>query len=83
MGGPRSRPIGLLGGMVLLLIGVAVAGVVVAPRLAPSLLARDGYLARAKRKFEQLRSFALFRAKGDRAVLQAGEPPARHHAPKH
>lgn len=81
--GPRSRGLGLLRALVLLLAGVAVAGVVLAPRLAPSLLARDGYLARAKRKLEQLRSFALFRAKGDRAVLQAGDPPSKRRAPKH
>jgi hypothetical protein len=67
-----------------LLLGIAVAGVVVGPRVAPSLMARDGALAKARRKFEALRSFALFRARGDRAVLRGGEPPsAKHRAPKH
>ncbi len=81
MGGPRSRWFGLKL-LVLLLIGLAVAGVIVGPRLAPSLLARNGALARAKRKFLALRAFALFRAPGDRAVLRAGDPPAKH-APRH
>ncbi|HVT09354.1 MAG TPA: hypothetical protein VHO67_17965 [Polyangia bacterium] len=66
------------------LLGVAVAGVVVGPQLAPSLAARNGALAKAKRKFEALRGFALFRAPGDRAVLRGGDPvPAKHAAPKH
>ena len=30
-----------------------------------------------KRKFEALRSFALFRAPGDKAVLRWGEPPGK------
>jgi len=68
--------------IVSLMVGLAVAGVVVLPRVAPSLLARDGALARAKRKFLALRAFALFRAPGDRAVLRAGDPPPRH-APRH
>ena len=67
-----------------LLLGVAVAGVVLGPRLAPSLMARDGVLAKAKRKFEALRAFALFRAPGDRAVLRGGDPPAaKPRAPRH
>jgi hypothetical protein len=82
MGG-RSRRFGLLKVLVLLLIGFAVAGVVLVPRVAPSLLARDGALMRFKRKFLALREFALFRAKGDRAVLHAGEPPAKHVTPRH
>ncbi|HXJ23104.1 MAG TPA: hypothetical protein VMT03_22995 [Polyangia bacterium] len=75
----------MLGLLVCLLVGIAVAGVFVGPRLTPSLFAKDGPLMRAKRKFLALRSFALFRAKGDRAVLQAGEPPSKpkHAAPKH
>ena len=81
MAGPRSR-FGLLKAIVVLLIGVAVAGVVLMPRLAPSLLAHDGALARAKHKFLALRAFALFRAPGDRAVLHAGDPPAKR-APRH
>ena len=30
-----------------------------------------------KRKFEALRSFALFRSRGDKAVLRWGEPPGK------
>jgi hypothetical protein len=77
MGGPRSGRFGLLKILLVLLIAVAVAGVVVVPRVAPSLLAPNGPLARAKRKFLALRAFALFRAPGDRAVLRAGDPPPR------
>jgi hypothetical protein len=35
-----------------------------------------------KRKFEALRSFALFRARGDRAVLRWGEPPVKTRSKK-
>ncbi|HVY36665.1 MAG TPA: hypothetical protein VHM31_01985 [Polyangia bacterium] len=66
------------------LLSIAAAGVVVGPNLAPSLTARNGALAKVKRKFEALRRFALFRAPGDRAVLRGGDPaPAKHVAPKH
>ncbi|MFL5306493.1 MAG: hypothetical protein ACJ8F1_14850 [Polyangia bacterium] len=83
MTGARPRRVALSLVVSLLLI-VAVGGVVVGPRLAPSLMGRDGALARAKRKFEALRAFALFRARGDRAVLRGGDPPAaKAHAPKH
>jgi hypothetical protein len=67
--------------VVLLLLGVSVAGVIVGPQLAPSLMARNGSIAKARRKLLALRAFALFRARGDRAVLRAGEPPrAGRHA---
>ncbi len=72
----RPRRLGLIAA-VSLLLSVAVAGVAVGPRIAPALLARDGALARAQRKLTQLRAFALFRARGDRAVLRLGEPPTR------
>ena len=73
MAGARRGRFGLVLA-VLLLLGVGVAGVIVAPELAPSLLARNGSLAKARRKLLALRAFALFRAPGDRAVLRAGEP---------
>jgi len=74
MAGARRGRLGLLL-VVVLLLGVAVAGVIVGPQLAPSLLARHGTWAKARRKLLALRAFALFRAPGDRAVLRAGEPP--------
>lgn len=83
MTGARPRRLGLAI-TVSLLLGVAVAAAAVGPRVAPSLMARDGALAKATRKFEALRSFALFRARGDRAVLRGGEPPSpKHFAPRH
>jgi len=83
MAGTGPRRLGLVAAMSLL-VGVAVAGMVVGPRLAPSLLAHDGTLAKAKRKLQALRTYGLFRARGDRAVLRAGDPPApRHSAPGH
>jgi hypothetical protein len=83
MAGARPRRFGLVMAAGVLL-GVAGAGVVVGPRLAPSLMARNGAIAKATRKLESLRAFALFRAPGDRAVLRGGDPPpAKHVAPRH
>lgn len=76
MAGVGPRRFGLLV-VVSFLVAVSIGGVVLAPQLAPSLLARNGALARAKRKLVALRAFALFRAPGDRAVLHAGDPPPR------
>lgn len=73
MAGARRGRVGLAL-VVLLLLGVAVGGVIVGPQLAPSLMARNGAWAKARRKLLALRAFALFRAPGDRAVLRAGEP---------
>jgi len=74
MAGARRGRFGLVV-VVLLLLGVAVGGVIVGPEIAPSLMARNGAWAKARRKLLALRAFALFRAPGDRAVLHAGEPP--------
>lgn len=83
MAGARPRRLGLAV-VVSLLLAVAAGGIVFGPQIAPSLLSANGALARAKRKFLQLRAFALFRARGDRAVLRGGEPvdPARPRATK-
>ena len=35
-----------------------------------------------KRKFQALRSFALFRSRGDKAVLRWGEPPGKTRSKK-
>jgi hypothetical protein len=85
MAGARRGRVGLLLA-VSLLLAVAVAGVgvvvIAGPELAPSLMARNGRLAKARRKLLALRAFALFRAPGDRAVLRGGEPPrASKHTP--
>lgn len=81
MAGARPGRLGLVL-VVSLLLAVAAGGVVFGPQLAPSLFARDGTLARTRRKFLKLRAFALFRAPGDRAVLRGGEP-ATARATKH
>lgn len=86
MAGARPRRLGLVL-IVSLLLAVAAGGVVLGPQIAPSLFARDGALAKARRKFLKLRAFALFRAPGDRAVLRGGEPPpprtTKYVAPAH
>jgi hypothetical protein len=74
MAGTRPRRLGLAFA-VSLTVAIAAAGAIVGPRLAPSLLARDGALNKAQRKLRALRAFSLFRARGDRAVLHAGDPP--------
>jgi hypothetical protein len=57
-----------------LLFVVAIGGVLLGPELARG----GGVLAASKRKFQELRSYALFRSKGDKAVLRWGEPPKGH-----
>ena len=67
---------------VCLLIALAVAGGLYGPQIAAAASAPNGWLARAERKFQRLRTFALFRSRGDRAVLRGidGTPPRRHAA---
>jgi hypothetical protein len=57
-----------------LLFVVAIGGVLLGPELARG----GGVLAASKRKFQALRSYALFRSKGDKAVVHWGEPPKGH-----
>ena len=77
--GPAPRtgalPIGPI-----ILIGIGVAGGLYGPRIISEASARNGWLGRAARKFQRLRSFALFRSPGDRAVVRGidGTPPRRH-----
>jgi hypothetical protein len=77
---PRGRLARALA--VCLLIALAVAGGFYGPQIVASAAAPNGWLARAGRKFQRLRSFALFRSRGDRAVLRGidGTPPRRHGA---
>ena len=65
-----------------LFLGVAVGGVWFGPALATDLSRGAKTFERTKRKFEALRSFALFRAPGDRAVLRWGEPPVKTRSKK-
>jgi hypothetical protein len=65
-----------------LLLGVAAGGVVFGPALATDLSRGAKSFEMTKRKFEALRSFALFRSRGDKAVLRWGEPPGRTHVKK-
>jgi hypothetical protein len=66
----------------LLLLGIAAGGVLFGPALATDLSRGTKTFEMTKRKFEALRSFALFRARGDRAVLRWGEPPVKTRAKK-
>ena len=65
------------------LLGVATGGVLFGPALAADLSQGTKTFERTKRKFEALRSFALFRSRGDRAVLRWGDPPGRTGSKKH
>ena len=65
-----------------LFLGVAAGGVLFGPALATDLSRGGKTFEMTKRKFEALRSFALFRARGDRAVLRWGEPPVKTRAKK-
>ena len=68
--------------VVFLLVGVAAGGVLFGPSLATDLSRGAKTFEMTKRKFEALRSFALFRARGDRAVLRWGDPPVKTRAKK-
>ena len=63
-----------------LFLGLAVGGVLFGPALAADLSRGAKTFERTKRKFEALRDFALFRSRGDKAVLRWGEPPGRTRA---
>jgi hypothetical protein len=65
-----------------LFLGVAAGGVLLGPALAADLSRGTKTLQMTKRKFEQLRNFALFRSRGDKAVLRWGEPPAKTRSKK-
>ncbi len=60
-----------------LFVGIAVGGALFGPALATDLARGAKTFEMTKRKFEALRSFALFRSRGDRAVLRWGEPPGK------
>ena len=60
-----------------LFLGVAAGGIVLGPALAADLSRGAKTFELTKRKFEALRNFALFRSRGDRAVLRWGEPPGK------
>ena len=65
-----------------LFLGVAAGGVLFGPALAADLSRGAKTFEKTKRKFEALRNFALFRSRGDRAVLRWGEPPGKTRAKK-
>lgn len=60
--------------MLSLFVTVAVGGVLIGPRVAADAAHGDGVLAAAKRKLKALHDYALFRAKGDRAVVHFDDP---------
>jgi hypothetical protein len=59
--------------VVVLVVGIAAFFGVAMPRLMGDATARARTLATMKRKLETLRDFALFRSRGDKAVLRWGE----------
>jgi hypothetical protein len=65
-----------------LFLGVAAGGILFGPALAGDLSRGAKTFELTKRKFEALRNFALFRSRGDRAVLRWGEPPGKTRAKK-
>ena len=65
-----------------LFLAAAAGGILFGPALAADLSRGGKTLQMTKRKFEALRSFALFRSRGDRAVLRWDEPPGKTRAKK-
>ncbi|HXT99107.1 MAG TPA: hypothetical protein VN853_22595 [Polyangia bacterium] len=64
-----------------LVVVAAACGAVIAlagPRLAAGLARGGGIVATAKRKLKALRDYALFRAPGDKAVLNFDRPDKTH-----
>ena len=64
--------------VITLLLAVAAGGVLWGPQIAAAVKRDGGVLPAAKRKYQALREFGLFRSKGDKAVLRWGEPPKTH-----
>ena len=64
--------------VITLLLAVAVAGAVWGPQIAAAVERDGGVLLAAKRKWQALRAYGLFRSKGDKAVLRWGESPKGH-----
>jgi hypothetical protein len=60
-----------------LLLGIAAGGVLFGPALAADLSRGGRTFEMTKRRFQALRSFGLFRSRGDKEVLRWGEPPSR------
>jgi hypothetical protein len=70
-------------GAVMCLLLVVAVGFILFGRALAADLARGGRtFAMTKRRLEALRSFALFRSRGDKAVLRWGEPPAKTRSKK-
>jgi hypothetical protein len=68
--------------VVCLFFGVAVGGVLLGPALTADLSRGGRTFEMTKRKLQALRSFALFRSRGDKAVLRWGEPPGKTRSKK-
>lgn len=77
MAAARRRGGVLLSLLVCLLVMIAVGGALFGPVIAAAIAERGGMVAVSKRKFEALHDFALFRSKGDKAVVRWGQPPAK------
>ena len=64
--------------LVCLLVMIAVGGALFGPAIAAAITRGGGIVALGKRKFEALHDLALFRSKGDKAVMRWGQPPAKN-----
>ena len=67
--------------MLSLVVAAAACGAVIAlagPRLSAKLARGGGLLATARRKLKALHDYALFRAPGDKAVLNFDKPGKTH-----
>lgn len=63
-------------------MGTAAGGALFGPALAADLSRGERTFEMTKRRFQALRSFALFRSRGDKAVLRWGEPPGKTRSKK-
>jgi hypothetical protein len=68
-------------GTVCLVVGIAVSFGVLGPRLLGDAAARARTLTAMEQKIQGLHDFALFRSRGDKAVLHWGEVRPSHPRP--
>jgi hypothetical protein len=64
--------------VVCLLFGLAAGGVLFGPTLTAAVARGGGVLAAGKKRFDELRDYALFRSKGDKAVIRYLDPPRKN-----
>jgi hypothetical protein len=67
--------------MILFLVVLTVGGALLGPAIVTDLTARNGSFQTTKRKFERLRSFALWRSPEQKRLLKAYDGPPKAPAP--